>query len=168
MRVSAAHQDELFRFLVLPQLDQFFGNRIRRLVPADRHETGVLVAAFLGVGALHRHFEPVGIIDLLQDHMAAGTEVAHPGFGVGVAPDADAPAVENVDLGRTPGGATLAGCAHPAAAVAFAAGIWNRRQGLQGRPGAGGADGGRAGGDSGSFQYISPCCFHESKHLLLC
>ncbi len=49
-----------------PNLAQFCANDVQRLVPTDRHETGILVAALLRVGPLHRLADPVRVVRLLD------------------------------------------------------------------------------------------------------
>ena len=67
--VSPAEKDELVRLVIGAQLNHLFGDHVRRLVPGNRDELGVLVTPFLGVGSLHRHLDPIRIIQLLQCQM---------------------------------------------------------------------------------------------------
>ena len=59
------------------------GDRVERLVPADRHEAGVLTAALARVGALHGLADAVGVVGLLDE--AVGLDAHPPAAGVVVA-----------------------------------------------------------------------------------
>ena len=59
------------------------GNRVERLVPADRHEAGVLAAALARIGALHGLAHAVRVVGLLDE--AVGLDAHPPAAGVVVA-----------------------------------------------------------------------------------
>ena len=107
--VTAAQEQVLVGFVVLAQLHDLVGDGVQRFVPGDRHELGVLGAAFLGVGALHGGLDPVRVVDLLQRQMGPGAARPSIDLGALVAVDLYRPAVDDVDLLGAPGGAPLAG-----------------------------------------------------------
>ena len=114
-RVAPAHVDELVRLVRRAQRDHLLGHRVERLVPGDGHELRVDAAALGRVGALHRHLDAVGIVDLLRDHVAARADVAVVGLAERVAAHARGAPALHVDLDGAPLGAALAGGGHPLA-----------------------------------------------------
>ncbi len=80
---------------------QALADRIQRLVPGNRHEAGILVAAFPGIGALHRREHPVGVVGLLD--RAVGLDAAAAigrvdALGVEIGQDFGRDAVPDLDL----------------------------------------------------------------------
>src|SRR3990172_1352621 len=57
-----------------PDFVQLRGDGVQRLVPTDRHESGIVLASLLRVGALHRAEHPVGVVGFL--HQAIGLDAA--------------------------------------------------------------------------------------------
>ena len=114
-RVAPAHVDELVRLVRRAQRDHLLGDGVERLVPGDGHELRVDAAALGRVGALHRHLDAVGIVDLLRDHVAARADVAVVGLAERVAAHPGRPAALHEDLDGAPLGAALAGGGHPLA-----------------------------------------------------
>ena len=114
-RVPAAHVHELVRLVVLAQLHHLAGDRVERLVPRDRHELRIDAAALGRIGPLHRHLDPVGVVDLLRDQVAARADVAVVGLRKRIAAHAHGAAVLDEDLDRAPLRAALAGARDPVA-----------------------------------------------------
>ncbi len=112
-RIAAAHVHQLLRLVGLAQFDHLVGHGVERLVPADGHELRIDAAALGRVGALHRHLDAVGVVDLLRDHVAARAHVAVVGLAERVAAHAHrAPALDE-DLDRAPLRAALAAAGYP-------------------------------------------------------
>ena len=115
--VATAHEQVLVSFVVLAQLHDLVGDGVERLVPGDRHELGVFVAALFWVGALHGSFDAVRVVDLLQGQVGPGAARRSVDLGALVAVDLYRPAVDDVDLLGAPGRAPLAGRGDPLAHV---------------------------------------------------
>ena len=157
-RVPPAHVHELVRLVRPAQIHHLVGDGVQRLVPADRHELGIDAAPLGGVGALHRHLDAVGIVGLLDHHMAAGADISAVGLGELVAADLDDTATLYEELHRAPGGTPLAGGGDPFALAGAGCGRGVPCcKGVQLRQ----ADGRHRSGCSGYLQKISTLDFHS-------
>ncbi len=65
------------------ELVELGGDDVERLVPRDRHEARILVAALLRVGALHRRRDPVRVVGLLHQAVGLDADLAAAGMHVG-------------------------------------------------------------------------------------
>ena len=72
-----AGQAVLVKQAALPDAPQPRRDGVQRLVPRDRHETRVLIAALLGVGALHRRQHAMGVVGLLHEAQSLDADAPH-------------------------------------------------------------------------------------------
>lgn len=115
--VAAAQEEVFVGFPAGAQLHQFVGDGADRLLPGNRHEAGILAAALFRVGALHRRFDTIGIVHLLDGEVRARADLAVVRLAVRVAAHADDVVADHAQLDGAPGRAALAGRGDPAAGV---------------------------------------------------
>ena len=72
---GARHAEDGLSAIAVHRLLQLLGDGAHRLVPADAHPTGIVLAA--GVRALHGMVQAVGVIRRLQRRLALAAMVAH-------------------------------------------------------------------------------------------
>ena len=101
------HEDDLVRLVVVVELEPLGGDSIERLVPGDGNETRVDATPFLGVRALHRDLDAVGVVELVDGERGLGAHLPVRRRAVGVALHADDAAVLRPHLDRAKARATL-------------------------------------------------------------
>ena len=120
---AALLEGELLRFAILLELHELVGDGIERLVPADRHKTRVDAAPLLGVGALHRGLDAVGVVDLLDREMRLRADFAARRRAIPIARDAEDTLVLRIHLHGAGGSAPLAGGCGPLAGLVRLVGL---------------------------------------------